>query len=58
MIGIELQVEATPYLQKLQDRGVLALSAGTHVVRLLPPLVITQAQLDFVLETMMSVLQE
>jgi acetylornithine/LysW-gamma-L-lysine aminotransferase len=46
MIGIELRNTVTPVLQRLQDLGVLALPAGSTVLRLLPPLVIEQTDLD------------
>lgn len=45
MIGIELRGKVAPVLGALQDRGVLALPAGRTVLRLLPPLVITDDQL-------------
>ena len=45
MIGIELRGKVAPVLQALQARGVLALPAGSTVLRLLPPLVITDEQL-------------
>lgn len=46
MIGIELKQKATPVLRGLQERGVLALPAGNLVVRLLPPMIWEQAQVD------------
>jgi acetylornithine/LysW-gamma-L-lysine aminotransferase len=48
--GIELKENAGPTLKALQDRGVLALGAGPTVVRYLPPLVITAAQIDAVVD--------
>jgi acetylornithine/LysW-gamma-L-lysine aminotransferase len=48
--GIELKENAGPTLKALQDHGVLALGAGPTVVRYLPPLVITAAQIDAVLD--------
>lgn len=45
MAGIELKHKVTPYLQALMGRGVLALPAGLTVMRFLPPLVISQAEL-------------
>lgn len=45
MIGIELRRRATPYLKALMDEGVLALPAGSTVLRLLPPLVISDDEL-------------
>ena len=41
MIGIQLKQPARPYVRALQERGVLALSAGKSVLRLLPPLVMS-----------------
>ncbi|MEA2661315.1 MAG: LysW-gamma-L-lysine/LysW-L-ornithine aminotransferase [Chloroflexota bacterium] len=47
--GIELKENAGPTLKALQDHGVLALGAGPTVVRYLPPLVISAAQIDAVI---------
>jgi len=41
MIGIEFREKVAPYLAALESRGFLAISAGTTVMRLLPPLVIS-----------------
>ena len=57
MIGIELRTRVRPYLQQLQDRGVLALAAGSRVLRLLPPLVISDGELDRLGEVLVEVLQ-
>jgi LysW-gamma-L-lysine/LysW-L-ornithine aminotransferase len=48
--GIELKENAGPTLKRLQDDGVLALGAGPTVVRYLPPLVISAAQIDTVID--------
>ena len=56
MIGIELKEKVTPYLKLLVDEGVLALPAGSTVIRLLPPLVITRAQIDTVVVSLHKVL--
>jgi LysW-gamma-L-lysine/LysW-L-ornithine aminotransferase len=45
MIGIDLRKRVTPYLKALMDEGVMALPAGNTVLRLLPPLVITDDEL-------------
>ena len=50
LAGIELKENAGPTLRALQDQGVLALGAGPTVVRYLPPLVITEAQVTRVIE--------
>ena len=56
MIGIDLRLRAVPYLKALMDEGVLALPAGSTVLRLLPPLVITDEDLDTVFSTIEKVL--
>jgi acetylornithine/LysW-gamma-L-lysine aminotransferase len=48
LIGLELKAKVTPVLQALQARGVLALPAGNTVLRLLPPLVISEEDLECV----------
>jgi LysW-gamma-L-lysine/LysW-L-ornithine aminotransferase len=45
IIGIELRQKVTPYLRSLMAEGLLALPAGNTVLRLLPPLVITDDDL-------------
>jgi acetylornithine/LysW-gamma-L-lysine aminotransferase len=56
MVGIELKQKVTPYLQALMARGVMALPAGLTVMRFLPPLVISQADLGVVVEQVAQVL--
>jgi acetylornithine/LysW-gamma-L-lysine aminotransferase len=58
MVGIETRQKSAAYLAGLMEKGVLALSAGMNVIRLLPPLVITQEQIDQVVETLEEVLRE
>ena len=57
IVGIELRERVAPYLQRLQELGILALPAGPTVLRLLPPLVIDQAQLETVVGGLGEVLQ-
>lgn len=56
MIGIELKQKATPVLRGLQERGVLTLPAGNLVVRLLPPMIWEQAQVDELMVALEGVL--
>ena len=58
LLGIELKRRVQPYLEALSERGVLALQAGSNVIRLLPPLVITEEQLERVLDVVEEVLLE
>jgi acetylornithine/LysW-gamma-L-lysine aminotransferase len=57
MIGVELKTKVTPVLQALQTSGVLALPAGSTVLRLLPPLVIEREDLDRVADAIAAVLE-
>jgi predicted acetylornithine/succinylornithine family transaminase/N-acetyl-ornithine/N-acetyl-lysine deacetylase len=56
LIGIELTRRAQPYLEALLEHGVLALPAGPNVIRLLPPLMITEEQLERVADMIEEVL--
>ena len=56
MIGIECRQKVQPYLEALMARGVLALPAGSTVIRFLPPLVIELEDLDHVAELTAEVL--
>lgn len=50
MVGLQLRGKVGHALLALLDHGVLALPAGGTVLRLLPPLVITFAELDAVVD--------
>ncbi len=59
MVGIELRKRVGPYLRKLMvDHQTLALPAGKNVLRLLPPLVISQEQIDTGVASIAAVLSE
>lgn len=58
LIGIELRDKAAPVLRRLQEEGVLALTAGPTVLRLLPPLVISDADLWDVIATIERMLTD
>ncbi|WP_223588751.1 acetylornithine transaminase [Neobacillus bataviensis] len=46
MAGIECMLPVTPLLTKLRNIGLIALPAGEKVIRLLPPLTVSKAQLE------------
>lgn len=59
MVGIELREKAGRYLKALMDdHGVLALPAGSNVLRLLPPLVISEEEIEIGVQAIASVLPE
>jgi acetylornithine/LysW-gamma-L-lysine aminotransferase len=55
LIGVELREKVTPYLAALEERGFLAISAGATVLRLLPPLVISDEDWSAGLEAIAEV---
>jgi acetylornithine/LysW-gamma-L-lysine aminotransferase len=57
MVGVELKEKVAPYLRGLMERGVIALAAGTTVLRFLPPLIITTEEIDTVVTQLTEVLQ-
>ena len=52
MIGMELEENATPVLRALQQDRIIALPAGSNIVRFLPPLTITKNELDKAISTL------
>ena len=59
MLAIELRTKVAPALKALMlDHGVIALPAGPTILRLLPPLVIDEEQIDYGVRAIASVLRE
>ncbi|BDQ30417.1 acetylornithine/acetyl-lysine aminotransferase [Nitrosopumilus zosterae] len=58
MIGIELKFEVRDILMGLIDKGVLMLYSGRNILRVLPPLVISEDDITKVLHALDSVLTE
>lgn len=58
MIGIELHEVAGPFVGKLLQEGLLVLSAGEKVIRLLPPLVVTKQEINQAVEKIETILEQ
>jgi acetylornithine/LysW-gamma-L-lysine aminotransferase len=58
MIGVELKFEVRDILMNLIKEGVLMLYSGRNILRILPPLVITEEDITKVLQSLDSVLTE
>ncbi len=56
MIGIELKDKSQPIILELLNHKILSLPAGTTVLRMLPPLVISYEDLDTVVEKLVEIL--
>ncbi len=46
LIGIEFAEPVAPIIQKLHENGLLVLAGGTHVIRLMPSLYVTNDEID------------
>ncbi|ATX80836.1 acetylornithine aminotransferase apoenzyme [Mariprofundus aestuarium] len=57
LIGVELSVESAPFIAGARERGLLVLAAGPNVLRLLPPLNVTEAEVDEALVTLITVME-
>lgn len=55
-IGVELNEPARPYCQKLKELGLLCKETHENVIRLAPPLIIMQEDLDWAIEQIEDVL--
>lgn len=56
MLALQLRKKAGPYLDALMKEGILALPAGSSVLRFLPPLEISPEEIDRVLDVLNEVL--
>lgn len=56
--GIELTVNPKDVIAKCLDNGLILFSAGTNVIRFVPPLVITTGDVDEMIEKLRKVLDE
>jgi len=57
MIGVEMQDKAMPIVQGMIDKGVICGPAGPNVLRFLPALIITEQEIDKVIQTLDDVLE-
>ncbi len=58
MLGIELSIEAKPILAYCQAQGILFNVVGNHIIRLLPPYVISENDIDIFIEVLDSALEQ
>jgi ornithine--oxo-acid transaminase len=57
LIGIELNTKARPFCEALKAEGVLCKETHDKVIRFAPPLVITEADLDWAFERIKKVIE-
>lgn len=56
-VGIELTEPARPYCEKLKELNVLCKETHETVIRMAPPLIITEGELEWALERLKQILQ-
>lgn len=57
MIGIECKQEVQAFILEMQEAGLLLLSAGPNVLRLLPPLTVDKSEIDHAIGKIATVLK-
>lgn len=57
-VGVELTVPARPYCEALKARGLLCKDTRETVIRLAPPLVIDEADLEWAIDQLRAVLEQ
>lgn len=57
MVGIELNKPARPFCEALFGRGVLCKETHDMVIRFAPPLVVSEADLNWALDQVIEVLR-
>lgn len=57
LLGIACDEEVAPYIEKAEQAGLLLVSAGSNVIRLLPPLTVTTEEIDQATAILSSILQ-
>ena len=57
LIGIEVSCDARELVEGLRKRGVLANATSDRVLRFVPPLIVSQSEIDRVVATLGDVIQ-
>lgn len=55
MLGVQLDIPAAPIIQAGYEHGLLLLNAGPEVLRLIPPLIISRAEVDIAIERLSAI---
>src|SRR5690625_4100376 len=57
MIGIECKEDVSSIVTSLIEKGLLVLNAGPSVIRLLPPLIVTEQEIDLAVQLIAETIQ-
>ncbi|MFC5602299.1 acetylornithine transaminase [Sporosarcina koreensis] len=56
LIGIDCKEDVAPFIRQAEEAGLLVVQAGSNVIRLLPPLTVTEQEIDQAVEILTSIL--
>lgn len=56
MVAVELKENATWLLKALQDKRIIAIPAGSNVIRFLPPYIITKKEIEIAIKVLKDIL--
>ena len=56
LIGIDCKEDVAPFIRQAEEAGLLVVQAGSTVVRLLPPLTVTEQEIDQAIDILTSIL--
>jgi acetylornithine/N-succinyldiaminopimelate aminotransferase len=57
MCAIELKAEVAPIIKAGYEQGLLMVNAGTHTIRLVPPLIAEKSDVDSLIEKLTTILE-
>ncbi|MCM3638131.1 acetylornithine transaminase [Sporosarcina luteola] len=55
LIGIDCKGDVSPYIRQAEEAGLLIVQAGSDVIRLLPPLTVTEEEIDQAVDILTSI---
>ncbi len=58
MVGIEFDRDVTPIVKQAPAHGLLVINAGPRVIRMVPPLIISEEEIDQAVDVFAAVLKE
>ena len=58
MIGLEFDHPVKDYIQKMLDKGLIMVTAGANVIRMLPPFIITEEHVDEMIKILTETIEE
>ncbi|MCM0606558.1 MAG: aspartate aminotransferase family protein [Xanthomonadaceae bacterium] len=58
MIGVEMNIKVAPLIKQLAEQGILCISSGENVLRLLPPLITEKMHIDEFMAAFTQALKE